>query len=168
MEFKWPRKILLKFFFFFALALFFLNCNDDAPTAPYVAEPYLIVDSSYLIETPFTTAACNEIIPMNASIADHIPPGTVAKLTVITTACYHVRVKVVSPAPDTQTIRTFDQYFSIIGRKDGDKNRGVASYLTWDGLDDSGKVAPKLRYLWRLHFDLGGGNYYDARADIIL
>lgn len=157
-------KYVLLFFF----SVLVLACEGDSPTAAFVSEPQLITDGNYVVEFPYSTAACTEILPMIYANSDRVPANSVASITVITTSCYHVHAKVVSPLPDTQTIRTFDQYFSIYGRQDGDKNRGVPSYVSWDGLDDAGKVAPKLRYLWRLYFTYGGGNHTEARADINL
>ncbi|GEM_PF-2488528 len=142
-------------------------CKEDAATSPIVPDDgLLVVDSSYVVDFPYASAACSEVLPAGFVNSDSIPYGTVASVSVVSPACYHVQVRV--QAADSQFIRTFDRYFAIYGRRDGDKNRGVEGFITWDGKDDSGRTVPRSRYLWRMQFDFGAGIIRKVRADIRL
>lgn len=142
-------------------------CKHETSTEPIIVdEGFFITDSSYVVDIPYASSACSEVLPSGFANSDSIPAGTVASVTVVSPACYHVQVRVQDA--DSQFIRTFDRYFAIYGRQDGDKNRGVEGFITWDGKDDSGRTVPKTRYLWRLRFDFGAGLIRKARADIRL
>lgn len=155
------------------LAVIFLiimlgGCSKDVPTGPKIVdEGYLIVDNSWVIETyNYDSAACREVLASGSADAGTIPASSIAMVQIIATSCYMVRIQVEDSA--SRRVRTFEQQFAILNRQQGDKNRGVEGFLSWDGKDDSGQAVPRTRYLWRLEFDFGKGRLLRARADIRL
>ncbi len=155
-------------YFAMLLGLCLWACRENPISTPLVPdEGLLILDSGYVIDAfPFDSAACVETNAGGFAGADSIPAGTLALVKVVSTACYHVHVKVEDSA--SRTVRSFDRQFLISGRHDGDKNRGVEGYIPWDGRDDLGRLVPTARYLWRMEFDFGGGHLRKVRADIRL
>jgi hypothetical protein len=143
-------------------------CRENPISTPLVPdEGLLILDSGYVIDAfPFDSAACVETNAGGFAAADSIPAGTLALVKVVSTACYRVHVKVEDST--SRTVRSFDRQFFIVGRHNGDKNRGVEGYIAWDGRDDLGQSVPIARYLWRMEFDFGGGHLRKVRADIRL
>ena len=97
---------------------------------------------------------------------ESVPPGSVAFLRLISTACYHLRVRVVGP--DSDTVRTLETRFGIFNRSEAEKNRGVVGFVAWDGKDDQGEDVVPGRYLWRMEFDFGSGRIRKFRTDFIL
>ncbi len=153
-----------------ALALLLWACGGSSvnpvnPDESFVGIP--ILDSSWVIDAyPFDSAACAEVLPAAYSNSDSIPAGTLASVSVNSPACWHAHVRVLDST--LRLVRTFDRYFNIVGRKNGDKNRGVYGYVTWDGKNDSGNAVPLTRYTWLMVFDFGKGNLEKVRADIRL
>jgi hypothetical protein len=143
-------------------------CDDGSSSGPGpIDEGVLIVDSAWVIDAyNFSSAACAEVLPSAFANIDSVPSGTLAAVTVISTACYSVHVRVEDSA--AHVVRTFNRYFGIFNRQDGDKNRGEAGYVTWDGTDDQGRPVPLARYLWRMEFNFGAGHVRKVRADIRL
>jgi hypothetical protein len=152
----------------FLLIIIFDGCSKDDPTGPKIVdEGYLIVDNSWVIDTyNYDSLACREVLASGVWDAGTIPASSIAKVQIIATACYKVRIQVEDFA--SRRVRTFDQQFAILNRQEGDKDRGLEGFLTWDGKDDSGLAVPRTRYLWRLEFDFGKGRLLRARADIRL
>jgi len=128
---------------------------------------------SWILDTSFTydgilyrADACAEVFPPGSVSSDTLPAGSVISIRFVTTACYALTVRVVDA--DSDTVRTFSTRFSIFNRSEGDKNRGVSSYVAWDGRDDSGNDLGPGRYLWHMDFDFGLGRLRRFRADILV
>jgi hypothetical protein len=141
-------------------------CGQDDPVSPPVEDPGLwILDSAYTLdEFPYRSDACAEVFPPGSASADSAPAGSAASLRLIVTSCYALTVRVVDA--DSDTVRSFSTRFAIFNRTEDEKNRGVASFAAWDGLDDHGVRAAPGRYLWRMEFDFGLGRVRRYRADI--
>jgi len=144
-------------------------CDFHDPASTSQGEPYgpWILDTVYTLdEFPFSAEACAEVFPAGSASADTLPAGSPAWIRIVTTSCYALSVSVV--AADSDTVRTFSTRFSIFNRTEGEKNRGVSSYVAWDGKDDQGKALGPGRYLWRMEFDFGLGRLRRYRGDIMV
>lgn len=142
----------------FLLALALSGCGRDGqgPSEPPGEEGIAFTDSSIVLDFyGFSSAGCAEVLPASFANADSVPAGTAAFVHVRTVACYAADVEVVDTAGTH--VRTLKQFMVIHGRRDGDKDRGVDSWLTWDGKDGMGAAVPKGKYRWRIRFSLGGG-----------
>lgn len=162
---EWPRRSLTALLATAALGA----CDISGRASPSSGEdPGLwILDSSYTLdEFPYRADACMEVFPAGSVSADSVPAGSTVSLRLVATSCYALTVRVVGS--DSDTVRTFSSRFAIFNRREGEKNRGVASFAAWDGKDDSGKALGPGRYLWRMEFDFGRGRLRRYRADIWL
>ena len=150
------------------LAAGLFSCRPSSRVVPTMPdEGLLIVDSSWVIDAyPYDSTACAEVLPLGFANSDSLPVGTMVFVKVISTSCYSVHVSVEDEY--SKTVRSFDRYFGIFNRKEGDKNRGVEGYAPWDGKDDQGHAVPIARYLWRMEFNFGKGRMRKLRADIRL
>lgn len=150
------------------LAAGIFACQSASPVVPgNPDEGLLIVDSSWVIDAyPYDSTACAEVLPAGFANSDSLPAGTMAFVKVISTSCYSVHVSVEDES--SKTVRSFDRYFGIFNRKEGDKNRGVEGYAPWDGKDEQGHAVPIARYLWRMDFNFGKGRLRKLRADVRL
>lgn len=150
-------------------ALYALCACDQDPASPSYADspgPW-ILDSVYTVdEFPYDAEACAEVFPPGSASADSLPAGSVAWIRLVTTSCYALTVRVVDS--DSDTVRTFSTRFAIFNRSEGEKNRGVSSYIGWDGKDDQGEPLGAGRYLWHMDFDFGLGRWRRFRADILV
>jgi hypothetical protein len=148
--------------------LAFSGCGHGDPASPPAEDPGpWILDSAYTLdEFPYRDDACAEVFPQGSASADSVPAGAVASLRLTVTACYALTVRVVDA--DSDTVRTFSTRFAIFNRTEGEKNRGVPSFASWDGLDDKGDRMGPGRYLWRMEFDFGAGRLRRYRADILV
>lgn len=148
------------------LAVVLAGCGDkgySSDPAP-VDEGLFITDSNYTLdEFPFDSLDCAEVFPAGSVSSETRDPDAAASLRIISTACYHVRVRVLNDAEDT--VRTFDSRFAIFNRTEAEKNRGVVGYISWDGKDEAGDAVPEGVYLWRMEFDFGSGNIRNFRTD---
>lgn len=144
-------------------------CDGQDPVSPYPGNapgPW-ILDSVYTLdEFPYRDDACGEVFPPGSVSADTLAAGSAASLRLVTTSCYALTVRVVDA--DSDTVRTFSTRFAIFNRSEDEKNRGVSSYVAWDGKDDQGKLLGPGRYLWRMEFDFGLGRLRRYRADIMI
>lgn len=146
---------------------FLAGCDrrDPVSAPPGESPGPWILDSAYTIdEFPYGDSACAEVFPPGSSLVDSVPPGSAAVLRIKTTACYALTVRVVNH--DSDTVRTFGVRFAIFNRSEDEKNRGVTSYVAWDGKDGRGNDLGPGRYLWRMEFDFGKGRIRRFRADI--
>lgn len=146
-----------------------LSACDGDPASPYSGDPpgpWILDTTATLDEFPFSAAACAEVFPAGSASADTMPAGSAAAIRITTTSCYSLTVRVVNA--DSDTVRTFSTRFSIFNRTEGEKNRGVSSYVAWDGKDDQGKLVGPGRFLWRMDFDFGLGRFRRYRGDIIV
>ncbi len=146
-------------------ALLAAGCRSGgASTEPvYVDDGMLITDSVLTLdEFNFTTAACSKVFPGGSVNVDTVPSNAVAHIRIIATACYALRVSVVSS--DSDTVRAFATRFGIFNRSDAEKNRGVVGFVAWNGEDDKGAQVPRGEYLWRMEFDFGAGRIRKLRA----
>jgi len=151
----------------FATLCAFCACDQDPVSPAYADSPPWILDSTYTIdEFQYNAQACAEVFPPGSTSADSLPSGSVAWIRLTTTSCYALTVRVVDS--DSDTVRTFSNRFAIFNRNEGDKNRGVSSFIGWDGKDDQGKPLGAGRYLWRMDFDFGLGRLRRFRADILV
>ncbi len=155
-------------FLFYAAVLALVACSDNTDTISQpVEEGRLILDSVLVLDQfNFDSAACAEVLPTAFINSDTVPPGTLVRILVRSTACYSVHISIEDSAG--KVVRQMDRYFKIYNRKNGDKNIAVAGYLPWDGLDDSDQPLPLKRYLWRMNFNFGHENRLKYRADIRL
>ncbi|HKP95419.1 MAG TPA: hypothetical protein VJ385_06655 [Fibrobacteria bacterium] len=152
-----------------AAGLAITACKDgDTGIDPVPADDGIwILDSAYTLdEFPFRTAECAEVFPEGSANLESVPPGSVADLRIISTACYRLRVRVVDS--DSDTVRTLETRFGIFNRSETEKNRGVVGFVAWDGKDDQGAAVSPGRYLWRMEFDFGSGRIRKFRTDFIL
>lgn len=144
-------------------------CEVDNSVVPPPTEPAgpWILDTVYTLdEFLYRADACAEVFPPGSVSSDTAPLGSAASLRIVTTACYALTVRVVDA--DSDTVRTFSTRFTIFNRSEGEKNRGVSSYVAWDGRDDGGKALGPGRYLWHMDFDFGLGRLRRFRADILV
>lgn len=150
-------------------AILSLSSCDDAPTSP-VARPepgIWILDSNVVLdEFPFRADACAEVFPSGSYSSDSVPPGTVAHVRVVSTACWKLTARVVDS--DSDTVRILEPRFGLFHRTEDEKNRGVVGFAAWDGKDGAGKDLGPGRYLWRMEFDFGLGRIRRFRADILI
>jgi hypothetical protein len=145
------------------------GCGDKgySPDPVPVDEGLFITDTNYTLDDyPFDSSDCAEVFPAGSISSDTRDPDAAASLRLISTACYHVRVRVIGAAKDT--VRTFDSRFAIFNRTEAEKNRGVVGYLSWDGKDDAGEAVPAGVYLWRMEFDFGSGRIRKFRTDFLV
>jgi hypothetical protein len=152
-----------------AVAAGLAGCGDKgySPDPEPVEEGLFITDTNYTLdEFPFDSSDCAEVFPAGSISSDTRDPDAVASLRLISTACYHARVRVLNS--DKDTVRAFDSRFAIFNRTEGEKNRGVVGYLSWDGRDDEGKAVPEGRYVWRMEFDFGDGRIRKFRTDFLV
>lgn len=165
-----PVSRLLGFALLAATATAWLTgCGDKvySPDPAPVDEGLFITDTNYLLEEfPFDSSDCAEVFPAGSVSSETRDPDAAATLRLVSTACYHVRVRVLDAAKDT--VRVFDSRFAIFNRSEGEKNRGVVGYLNWDGKDDSGQAVPAGVYLWRMAFDFGSGRIRNYRTDFLV
>lgn len=141
--------------------------GESVSGPPAVGEGQWILDNERTIdEFPFSEAACLETFPPGSALIDSIPPGSAAFVRIVSTACYHVTVRVENG--DGDTVAAFESRFGIFNRTDEEKNRGVPGFVAWDGLDSAGVRVPDGRYLWRMEFDFGSERIRKFRADIVL
>lgn len=141
-------------------------CVEEAGNGP-VSEGQLLVDSAVVIDQfHFSRAACDEVLPDAFANSDSVPAGTAASLAVTSIACYAVGVRVEDSLG--RQVRSFERYFDIPGRQDGDKERGALGHIPWDGRDQAGDPVPKGAYLWRMDFRFGAGRSIRFRADMRL
>ena len=146
-----------------------MGCGDKAysPEPAPVEEGLFIADTNYTLdEFPFDSSDCAEVFPAGSISAETRDPDAAASLRLVSTACYHVRVRVIDA--DRDTVRVFDSRFAIFNRTEGEKNRGVVGHLSWDGKDDSGDAGPAGVYLWRMEFDFGSGHIRKFRTDFLI
>lgn len=146
----------------------FSACDAHDPTSP-VGEPpgpWILDTVQTLDEFPYSAEACAEVFPAGSSSADTLPADSPAWIRIVTTSCYALTVRVVDA--DSDTVRTFSTRFSIFNRSEGEKNRGVSSYVAWDGKDDQGKPVGPGRFLWHMDFDFGLGRLRRYRGDILV
>lgn len=141
--------------------------KGSGPSNPPENEGYLTVDSSLVIDRyAFLSAACAEVLPVGYANADSIPTDAVARVYVVSTACYAVSIRIEDSLG--LAVRSLEYHFSPPGRIDGDKERGAEGFLPWDGRNDAGgKVGPGA-YLWRMVFNFGMDRAVRFRADIRL
>jgi hypothetical protein len=145
------------------------GCGDNgySPDPVPVDEGIFITDTGYTLdEFPFDSSDCAEVFPAGSISSETRDPDAAASLRLISTACYHARVRVIDAVKDT--VRTFDSRFAIFNRTEDEKNRGVVGYLSWDGKDDAGQAVPEGVYLWRMEFDFGAGNIRKFRTDFLV
>lgn len=146
-----------------------MGCGDEgySPDPAPVDDGIFITDTNYILdEFPFDSSDCEEVFPAGSIGSATRDPDAAASLRLISTACYHARVRVIDAARDT--VRTFDSRFAIFNRTEAEKNRGVVGYLSWDGKDDAGKAVPEGVYLWRMEFDFGSGHIRKFRTDFLV
>jgi len=152
-----------------SLCFFLGACDRHDPTYPSAEEnpgPWILDSIATVDFFPYAADACAEVFPPGSASSDTLPAGSVAWIRLTTTACYALTVRVVDA--DSDTVRTFSTRFSIFNRSEGEKNRGVSSYIAWDGKDDLGELTGPGRYLWHMEFDYGSGNRLRYRADIMV
>lgn len=150
------------------LAAGLLACDKGSgPSNPSGNEGYLTVDSSLVIDRyPFLSAACAEVLPAGYVNADSIPKDAVARVYVVSTACYAVSIRIEDSLG--RAVRSLEYHFNLPGRIDGDKDRGAEGFLPWDGRNDAGGKAGPGAYLWRMDFNFGMDRRVRFRADIRL
>jgi len=140
--------------------------NSVIPSPGENAGPWILDTVATIDPFPYSAEACAEVFPSGSVSSDTLPAGSAAALRITTTACYALTVRVVDA--DSDTVRTFSTRFSLFNRSEGEKNRGVSSYVAWDGKDDSGSELGPGRYLWHMDFDFGLGRLRRFRADILV
>jgi hypothetical protein len=137
-------------------------CDDGTNTVqgiPGLEEGTRFADSNIVLDAVnYSGDGCAEVLPAGFANVDSVPQGSVAVVTVISTACYAAHIEIVDTGG--AAVRSLDRYFKIYGRQDGDKNRGMPGYLAWDGLDSADAPVAKGKYRWRIRFDFGGGRVF--------
>lgn len=140
--------------------------NSVSPSPTETAGPWILDTTATIDEFLYRADACAEVFPAGSVSSDTLPAGSAVSIRITTTACYALTVRVVNA--DSDTVRTFSTRFTIFNRSEGEKNRGVSSYVAWDGKDDSGNDLGPGRYLWHMDFDFGLGRLRRFRADILV